>query len=180
MRPKTGRVLIDSGEMEQVLIGFGSNQGDSVAICRGAVRALRQEPRLRVDRVSSLYRTQPVGITEQAWFINGVLQGETDLEPAALLAVIRRIEQQFGRVRQQRWGPRTLDLDILCFGQREIRLPQLTIPHPRMQERRFVLLPLLEIAPHWLHPTLKMSVDQLLAALSEQELQQQVQRLESE
>ena len=172
--------MIDSGEMEQVLIGFGSNQGDSVKICREAVAALRREPRVAVGKVSSLYRTQPVGVTDQAWFINGVLEGETDLEPAALLAVIQHIEQQFGRVRQQRWGPRTLDLDILCFGQREVRLPQLTIPHPRMQERRFVLLPLLEIAPHWLHPTLKVSAEQLLAALSDQELEQQVRRVESE
>ena len=164
--------------MEQVLIGFGSNQGDSVGICLEAIAILRRHPQIRVHKVSSLYRTQPVGFTEQAWFINGVIECETELAAEELLAVLQDVEKRLGRIRHQRWGPRTLDLDILCYGEMEVHLPQLTIPHPGIQERRFVLMPLLEVSPDWLHPTLRLSAKQLLADLADQELQQQVQRLE--
>ena len=151
--------------MEQVLIGFGSNQGDSVLICSQAVEMLDRHSRIRIRRVSSFYRTEPVGMKDQDWFINGVVLCETDLEPEGLLSVTRQIEAHFHRVRHHRWGPRTLDLDILFFGERCIDLPDLIVPHPRLHERRFVLVPLAELAPQWVHPVLGISVRELLARL---------------
>jgi 2-amino-4-hydroxy-6-hydroxymethyldihydropteridine diphosphokinase len=151
--------------MEQVYIGFGSNQGDSVRICREAVEALRRHPEIEVVRVSSLYRTEPVGMIEQDWFINGVVSCKTSLKPLDLLDVTSRIEEDLGRVRAVRWGPRSLDLDILSFGELQVDLPQLTIPHPRLHERLFVLIPLEEIAPDWLHPVFRLTARELLVGL---------------
>jgi 2-amino-4-hydroxy-6-hydroxymethyldihydropteridine diphosphokinase len=165
--------------MEQVLIGFGSNLGDSVHICVAAVERLRAHPLLRVLKTSSFYRTSPLMLSDQPWFINGIVLCETDLSPEELLGVILEIEKDFGRDRQIRWGPRTLDLDLLAYGDRQVNLPALTIPHPRLHERRFVLEPLLEIAPDWVHPTLNITARNLLRAISEEDDTQEVQRLES-
>jgi len=165
--------------MEQVLIGFGSNLGDSVRICLGAIKILHDHPKIHLLKVSSLYRTEPVGMVEQDWFINGVIQCETSMEPEILLEITGRIEEDFGRVRQIRWGPRSLDLDILSFGEREITLPRLTVPHPRLHERLFVLTPLMEIAPRWVHPVMKISAHDLLARLSLQGNGPKVERLEA-
>jgi 2-amino-4-hydroxy-6-hydroxymethyldihydropteridine diphosphokinase len=153
--------------MEQALIGFGSNQGDSVSIWGKALDALRRPPGIDVVKVSSLYRTEPVGMVDQDWFINGVILVKTSLEPLDLLDLTSKIEEDFGRIRTVRWGPRRLDLDILFYGERQIDVPQLTIPHPRLHERSFVLIPLVEIAPHWVHPVLKMEAHELLAELCE-------------
>ncbi|MCK8601311.1 2-amino-4-hydroxy-6-hydroxymethyldihydropteridine diphosphokinase [Desulfoferrobacter suflitae] len=151
--------------MRVVFIGFGSNQGDSLRICREAVRRLGQNADIEIRRVSSFYRTEPVGFEDQPWFVNGVVQCVTDLEPQALWEVLAEIENHFGRIRAERWGPRTLDLDILAYGNEIIRLPDLTIPHPRMHERLFVLAPLQEIEPGWLHPVLHVGVVQLVERL---------------
>lgn len=164
--------------MEQVLIGFGSNLGDSVQICVAAVERLRAHPLLRVLKTSSFYRTSPLMLTDQPWFINGVVLCETDLSPEELLGVILDIEKDFGRDRRSRWGPRTLDLDLLAYGNRQLNLPLLTLPHPRLHERRFVLEPLLELVPDWVHPTLNISARNLLNAIAEDGGIQQVQRLE--
>ena len=152
--------------MERVIIGFGSNLGDSVGICREAVKAIGRHPRIEVEKVSSLYRTEPVGMVDQDWFINGVILCKTSLGPLELLDVTAGIEAGFGRVRSIRWGPRSLDLDILCYGARKIDDPRLEVPHPRMHERSFVLLPLMEIAPHWLHPVTGRTAQELLTELS--------------
>jgi 2-amino-4-hydroxy-6-hydroxymethyldihydropteridine diphosphokinase len=153
--------------MEQAIIGFGGNLGESARTCREAVETLRRHPRIDVEKVSSLYRTEPVGVVDQDWFVNGVILCRTTLEPMDLLDVTARIEDDFGRVRRIRWGPRSLDLDILCYGERIIDLPpRLEIPHPRMHERSFVLLPLMEIAPHWAHPVLGKTAQELWAELS--------------
>ena len=151
--------------MEQIYIGFGSNQGDSVRICREAIEALRRHPEIDVVRVSSLYRTEPVGMVQQDWFVNGVISCKTSLKPLDLLDVTRRIEEDFGRVRAVRWGPRSLDMDILSYGELQVDLPGLTIPHPRLHERLFVLVPLEEIAPDWRHPLFKITARELLAGL---------------
>ncbi len=151
--------------MENVFIGFGSNVGDSGEICRQAVEALGRRPGITVRNVSSLYRTEPVGLTEQDWFVNGVAHCETDLEPEELLRGILDIEKRFGRVRRERWGPRTLDLDILIHGERLLDEPWLTIPHPLLHERRFVLVPLAEIAPGLIHPRLGIAISDLLDRL---------------
>jgi 2-amino-4-hydroxy-6-hydroxymethyldihydropteridine diphosphokinase len=164
--------------MEQALIGLGSNLGDSVQICRAAIERLRSHPHVRVIEASSLYRTKPLMIAEQPWFINGVVLCETDLGPEDLLDVLHRMESDFGRNRRIRWGPRTLDLDLLSFGDHQLNLPSLTVPHPRLHERRFVLEPLLEILPDWVHPTLKLPAFDLLKRIVAEESDQEVQRLE--
>lgn len=151
--------------MNLVLIGIGANLGDPVDSIREAVEKLRENPRITLLRCSSLYRTEPVGKAEQDWFVNGVIQCGTSLEPEQLLLELQAIEHKFGRVRRERWGPRTLDLDILAFGELILEREGLTIPHPRLHERRFVLIPLHEILPHWRHPRLRRTCHELLQDL---------------
>jgi 2-amino-4-hydroxy-6-hydroxymethyldihydropteridine diphosphokinase len=165
--------------MELVLIGFGSNLGDSVQICLAAIERLRSHPHIRVIETSSLYRTKPQMLAGQPWFVNGVVLCETDLSAEDLLHTIQQIERDFGRNRLFRWGPRTLDLDLLTFGEHQINLSSLTIPHPRLHERRFVLIPLLEVAPEWVHPTLRVSAHNLLDRILDDAGDQQVERLET-
>lgn len=152
--------------------------GDSIEICRGAVRRLCSHPEISLLKASSLYRTQPVLFHHQPWFVNGVILLETGIEPVELLKIMQAIENEFGRVRHARWGPRTLDLDLLFFGQRLIEQSILTVPHPRLHERRFVLEPLCEIAPNWYHPALKVSATQLLSSLPDNGDQQLVYRMD--
>jgi 2-amino-4-hydroxy-6-hydroxymethyldihydropteridine diphosphokinase len=164
--------------MEEVLIGFGSNQGDSVRTCTRAIELLGNHGEIEGLVASSLYRTQPVGMVDQSWFVNGAIRCGTSLGPQDLLIVLQGIERKFGRVREIRWGPRTLDLDILAFGERKVQLAELEIPHPRLHERRFVLLPLMEIAPDWRHPLLGASPSEMLARLADED--QKVERLETQ
>lgn len=160
-------------------MGFGSNEGESVGICLEAVECFRNHPHISVLKVSSLYRTHPVGLIDQEWFVNGAFLCETRLSPLELLDFCLQVESRFGRVRQIRWGPRTLDLDILFFGQQVIDFPQLQVPHPRLHERRFVLVPLAEIAPFWKHPQRQMTITQMLSHLSPQEGDQEVIRMDT-
>ncbi len=102
---------------------------------------------MRVKKVAPFYRTAPVGNTRQEWFLNTVAEVETDLKPHQLLALLLGVEAGLGRVRTVRWGPRAIDLDLLIFGQEEVCAPHLTVPHPRMCDRAFVMVPLAEIAP---------------------------------
>jgi 2-amino-4-hydroxy-6-hydroxymethyldihydropteridine diphosphokinase len=148
-----------------VLIGMGGNLGDPVAQCREAVRGLEEHPDVTVLRCSSLYRTEPLGKHDQNWFVNGVVLCETTLGPERLLFVLQQMEKRCGRVRRERWGPRTLDLDLLSFGEVVLETESLTLPHPRLHERRFVLVPLLEVAPNWRHPVLLRTARELLEAL---------------
>lgn len=132
--------------MNDIFIGLGSNLGDSVAHLKQARSALDNLPNSQVITVSSLYRSAPIGPQDQADFLNAVVRLESTLEPSALLTALQNIEQQAGRVRLRHWGERTLDLDILLYGDAVIDQTDLHIPHPRLHERAFVLLPLLEIA----------------------------------
>ena len=116
-------------------------------LIRAGLEALKRLPETHLRRMSSLYRTAPVGITEQPEFVNAVAQLETNLAPEALLDALLDIEQRFGRIRAERNGPRTLDLDLLLYGDQFVSLPRLTLPHPRLHLRAFVLYPLAEIAP---------------------------------
>ncbi|MEX2459884.1 MAG: 2-amino-4-hydroxy-6-hydroxymethyldihydropteridine diphosphokinase [Paenibacillaceae bacterium] len=131
---------------EIAYIGLGSNIEDRELHLTEAIRFIQQHPAIQIRRCSSIYETDPVGFTEQAVFLNMVIQVETYLKPAELFSYMLTVEQQLGRVRDIRWGPRTIDLDLLLYGQQQSNEPELFIPHPRMTERAFVLVPLLEIA----------------------------------
>ncbi len=128
-------------------LGLGSNQGDRVTLLNDALSRLAGSGRVRLTKRSSLYETAPVGMTEQPGFLNLVAEVETDLDPQDLLELALVVERSLGRVRTQRWGPRTVDIDILLYGDVRVDTPILAIPHPEMTRRRFVLEPLLEIAP---------------------------------
>jgi 2-amino-4-hydroxy-6-hydroxymethyldihydropteridine diphosphokinase len=154
--------------MSKVHVGFGGNVGDVEANLRVAIEAVGRLPGTRIRRVSSLFRTGPVGVTEQPEFLNGAVEIETALGPAVLLAALLEIEGSLGRKRERRWGPRTVDLDLLLWEDRVVRSRELEIPHPRLHERGFALAPLAEIAPQARHPVLHATVRELLAALGSQ------------
>lgn len=133
--------------MKRAFVALGANIGDPVATIHSAIDALARLEGVRLLRASALYRTAPVGLKHQPDFINAVAEVETGLEPHALLAALLGTEARFGRVRDRRNGPRTLDLDLLLYDGLSLDTPDLTLPHPRLHLRAFVLVPLAEIAP---------------------------------
>ena len=133
--------------VQWAFLGLGSNIEDRLDYLQSAVEALDAHGRIRVDAVSSVYETEPVGGPEQDPYLNIVTRVATLLSPNALLAACQDIERGLGRERTIRWGPRTIDLDILLYGSRRIRRRKLQVPHPRLTERPFALVPLLEVAP---------------------------------
>lgn len=128
-------------------LGLGSNMGNRECYLRQAVAILDQQAEINVKQMSSIYETEPVGFAEQAAFLNAVVQVNTSLTALDLLDRCLTAERQLGRTRDIRWGPRTIDVDILLYGDQSIMLPQLIVPHPRLKERLFALIPLQEIAP---------------------------------
>jgi 2-amino-4-hydroxy-6-hydroxymethyldihydropteridine diphosphokinase len=148
-------------------IGIGSNVGDKIRNCRQAINEISQFRENALLAQSSLYRTEPIGYTEQDWFINCVIKIETSSSAPQLLRVLEGIEKSMGRERTIKWGPRTIDLDILFFNDEVIQLEGLTVPHPEVQNRAFVLIPLREIARDYVHPSLKKSISQLAADLKD-------------
>lgn len=149
--------------MATVYIALGSNLGDREKNINLALEKLGQIGIIR--RVSSLYETEPVGYKDQPWFINLVCELETELPPQELLQSLKAIEKKMGRDPGPRFGPRPMDIDILLYDNLVLDTPELTIPHPRLAERAFVLIPLVEIAPEVLHPVLKKSAQELQEAL---------------
>ncbi|MGF1482586.1 MAG: 2-amino-4-hydroxy-6-hydroxymethyldihydropteridine diphosphokinase [Cyanophyceae cyanobacterium] len=145
-------------------IALGSNLGNSRATVAQAVQALSQTPGVEVQQCSSWYRTAPVG-PPQPDYINGCAVLAVELNPQQLLEALLMVEQKLGRERRVRWGARTLDLDLLLFEDLILETPSLQIPHPRMRERGFVLVPLAEIAPDWVDPVTGMAIAQLVQAV---------------
>ena len=151
--------------MATAWIGLGSNVGDRRALLRRAVAALEREPQVEVQAVSSIRETEPVGYLDQPRFFNAVARVSTDLPPRALLERLLEIERRLGRARTgPRFGPRTIDLDLLLYGAEEIAEPGLEVPHPRLHERAFVLEPLVELDPTLVVPR-RGSVQTLLARI---------------
>ncbi|MGE5470623.1 MAG: 2-amino-4-hydroxy-6-hydroxymethyldihydropteridine diphosphokinase [Bacteroidota bacterium] len=138
--------------MNLAYVALGANLGDAASTVRAAFGALANLPQSRISRTSALYRTAPVGFAEQPDFINAVARLETELAPEALLDELLALETRFGRLRAEKNGPRTLDLDLLLYNDQHLDLPRLTLPHPRLHLRAFVLCPLAELAPALLIP----------------------------
>jgi 2-amino-4-hydroxy-6-hydroxymethyldihydropteridine diphosphokinase len=138
--------------MPRAFVGVGANLGDRRQTIETAVERLGAHERVEVTAVSTLRETDPVGVVDQPRFLNGVVELETTLPPRELLDALLDVERGLGRVRHERWGPRTIDLDVLLYGQQVVEEPGLRVPHPRLHERRFVLEPLVELDPSLVVP----------------------------
>jgi 2-amino-4-hydroxy-6-hydroxymethyldihydropteridine diphosphokinase len=163
---------------EIAFIGMGGNVGDRQDFCDRALTLLGLLPHSQLTAVSSYYETEsldPEGMVGPRWFYNAVVQIETHIAPHSLLEILQETERGLGRDDQHRQGPRTMDLDLLFYGQQIMKVPNLTIPHPRLHLRRFVLTPLVELNPNWNHPILNQTVKELLHSLTDSE---QVQKLD--
>ena len=176
MAERTGRRLprnesldgqLHEPKSHAVYLSLGSNLGDRKTILRAAIEAL-SAVNLRVIKMSSIYETEPKDFLDQPWFLNCVVEAETSLPPLELLRTLRGIEAQLGSKKEFAKGPRLLDIDILLYGEETVDLPELQIPHPRMLERKFVLAPLVEIAPRLRHPSWPASAVELIAASADQ------------
>ncbi len=152
----------------RVFIGIGSNLGDRKANCREAREKLGELPDTRVVAASSYYESEPHG-DAKTWFVNTVLEIETEFSPPELLKHTKQIEEAMGRkrVKGKRWGSRVIDLDILLFNNEILNKRNLKLPHPRLAQRRFVLAPLAELSPQLVHPTLNVTISQLLATVDD-------------
>ena len=150
--------------MDLIYLSLGSNLDDRYAALQAALAAF--PPAVTVLAESPIYETPPWGVTDQPAFLNMVVRAETHLTPLALLALLKRLEAQLGRLPSIRYGPRKIDLDILFYDELILDTPELTIPHPRLHERAFVLVPLADLAPSLVHPVLGRSIRDLLAAVN--------------
>ena len=146
-------------------LALGSNLGDKEANLRRALELVQQRG-VEVVKTSSFICTEPYGVTDQPQFLNGVCEVRTSLEPLEILQTLLEIEQEMGRVRLRHWGERNIDLDLLLYEDVVMDTPELILPHPDMQNRDFVLLPLAEIAPELVHPILQKTISELVISLS--------------
>ncbi|MEW6444277.1 MAG: 2-amino-4-hydroxy-6-hydroxymethyldihydropteridine diphosphokinase [bacterium] len=148
-------------------ISIGSNVGDRRHYLEGSLRWLLAHEQNRLHKCSSVYETEPFGVRDQGWFLNCVAQLDTALPLKELFRMLQQAEAAFGRERTRRWGPRTLDLDLLFFDDLVYQDPTLTVPHPGIPNRRFVLEPLFEIDPDLIHPNLHLSIRGLLERVAD-------------
>lgn len=151
----------------KAFIGIGSNLGVPAENCEKAIRLLSASSGIEVVARSSLYESEPLGNTDQNWFVNTTVSIQTSLAPELLLDAVFEIEKTLGRERREKWGPRIIDLDLLTYENRVLHSEALTLPHPEMTKRRFVLLPLSEFAGDYLHPIENKTIDSLLKELPE-------------
>ena len=161
----------------KAFVGLGSNLGEREALIRQALDELAALPDTTLIRVSSLYDTEPVGEIEQPRFLNAVAMLDTELTARQLLWNLQRIEARLGRTRTQRWGPRTMDLDLLLYGDLVIEEAELKLPHPELSRRAFVLVPLVELDPSLTHPISGLTTVQLLARLEHKSPVKRISRL---
>ena len=153
--------------MYAAYIGFGSNIGDRLKHIQNAIHILSIMEEITLQKISSIYKTDPVGYEAQAQFLNGAAAIQTSLSPLSLLHTLKNIETTVGRQHRIRWGPREIDLDILIYGDLCLQTEKLVVPHPEMHLRRFVLAPLAEIAPDVVHPVFQEAVQTLLERLED-------------
>jgi len=153
--------------MSKTYISLGSNLGNREKNIQSAIKLISCTPSITIVNLSPIYETEPVGFKEQNWFLNAVIELETTLLPQKLLVVLKEIEAKLGKKIERKWGPRTIDLDILLYDDIILDLPDLQIPHKLMHERRFVLVPLAQLSPNLIHPVLKKTMKELLITLSQ-------------
>lgn len=153
--------------MNTAILLIGGNLGNRPLLLQQAVQLIEQQAG-KVVKLSGLYETAPWGNVQQPDYLNQALQISTPLAPLPLLHTLLNIEREIGRIRQQKWGARVIDIDIIFYNDDVISLPELKIPHPRMQNRQFVLVPLNEILPDWVHPVFQQTVHALLAACDDE------------
>jgi len=157
-------------EKHTAYISIGSNIGDKLLNCRKGISALAKSGKSVIIRQSNFYKTEPVDYTDQDWFVNSVVKIETAFDPFQLLYELKIIEKDAGRTEDQiRYGPRILDLDIIFYDNIVMNLSELIIPHPEMHKRRFILKPICDINPKFIHPVLKMDMQYLLNNLDDKE-----------
>ncbi|MBA4396763.1 MAG: 2-amino-4-hydroxy-6-hydroxymethyldihydropteridine diphosphokinase [Syntrophus sp. (in: bacteria)] len=159
-------------------VGLGANMGRPAAQCNEATQKMHATNDIQVVRRSSLYRSEPVGDRQQDWFVNAVVEIRTLLQPGELLPALLSIETAMGRKRDAPGGPRIIDLDLLLYGQQVIEGQDIVIPHPAFHKRRFVLVPLHEIAPYVIHPAFGVSIHGLLDRLDDDHKVELIQRSE--
>ncbi len=151
------------------IIALGSNLGDRAANLQTAIQ--KMHPVVRVTQASPIYQTPPWGITDQPWFLNQVVRGTTLLPPLNLLTFLKDLELKIGRQPAARFGPRLIDLDILFYDDLVLESKSLTIPHPELHKRAFVLVPLLDVAPDWIHPVIGQRTAELLEQVDSREIE---------
>ena len=154
--------------MNEVYISLGSNMGDKEETLRHAVQLLREQEEIEVVKLSSIYETDPVGYTDQDAFLNMVILVHTTLTAQRMLEICQEVEHELKRVRIIRWGPRTIDLDILLYNHENIETETLIVPHARMHERAFVLVPLVEVAPELKYPLTEVALKTMLAQVGDE------------
>ncbi len=154
--------------MSIAILSVGSNLGNRLKYIRDSVKDIKSNDKIKITKYSHLYETEPVGVIGQSDFYNCALLIETDLKPEELWSFIQSVEIKNGRTREYRWSPRTIDIDIIDYDNLVIETDTLILPHPRMHERKFVLLPMFDIYPDYVHPKLKEDIDTMLAKINGQ------------